>query len=454
MSFVRLVFRELRPTLRLAVPISAGHVGQMLMGVADTIMVGHVSTLALAACAFANNVIIVIAVAGFGLLTAVSIRVSNAFGRGDASAMARAFHAGNGLSIAGGLLSVVLVYALFPALHFLGQAPGVVEESRGYLFVVGWSLLPAWLASSARNYLDAQSHPWPSFWIMLGGVLLNVFLNWILIFGHLGAPALGLFGAGLATLLSRILTTAALFWFIYASRWRPLERMILGKLWWAEQAAILRLGIPAGLQLTCEMSTFAGAALLVGLLGAVPLAAHQIAMTCASTTYMFPLGIAMATTVRVAQVLGAGKPQLLRPIAVGAWGLGIILMAGFAVLFLIANNLIASAFVRDPEVIQLAASLLVIAGIFQLMDGTQVVGTGLLRGLHDTKGPMLITVGAYWILALPLGVWLTFSLGMGAQGVWIGLALGLTVASALLVKRFLKRTLNYSGRTRDAAYKV
>ena len=274
---------------------------------------------------------------------------------------------------------------------------------------------------------------------MLSGVFLNVFLNWMFIFGHLGAPAWGLFGAGLATLLSRIVTTALLFWFIYAGQWRPSEPLILGKLWWKEQGAILRLGIPAGFQLTCEMGVFAGVAILVGLLGAIPLAAHQIAMTCASTTYMVPLGIAMAATVRVAQALGAGKPHLLRAIATGAWGVGIVFMMVFAAFFLLANTLIASAFVRDPNVIQLAASLLVIAGIFQLMDGVQVVGTGLLRGLHDTKGPMFITIAAYWFLALPLGAWLTFSVGMGARGIWIGLASGLTVAAVMLVKRFLKR---------------
>lgn len=426
--------------MRLAIPISAGYVGQMLMGVADTIMVGHVSTLALAACAFANNVLVVAAVAGFGVLTAVSVRVSHAYGSGHAPAMARAFHAGSGLAVAGGVAAALLIHALYPLLHFLGQAPGVVEEARGYLLIIGWSLLPAWITASARNYLDAQSHPWPSFWIMLGGVLLNVLLNWILIFGHLGMPALGLFGAGLATLLSRIITAAVLLGFIYAGRWRPCEPMRFGRAWWGEQWAMLRLGVPAGLQLSCETTALATAAMLIGLLGAAPLAAHQIAMTCASTTYMFPLGIAMAATVRVAQATGAGDRHLLRPIAAGAWGTGIVVMAVFAALFLIASTPIASAFVRDPAVIGLAAPLLMIAGIFQLVDGVQVVGTGLLRGLRDTRGPMLITMAAYWLVALPLGAWLAFHGGMGARGIWIGFASGLAVAAALLVRRFFSRT--------------
>lgn len=440
MKFVRLAFQQLPPTLRLAIPISAGHVGQMLMGVADTIMVGHVGTLALAACAFANNVFIAVAVTGFGVLTAVSVRVSHAHGSGCASAMARAFHAGWGLSVAGGVAAALLMHAFYPLLHFLGQEPDVVEEARSYFLIIGWSLIPAWVGSSARNYLDAQSHPWPSFWIMLGGVILNVLLNWLLIFGGFGLPALGLFGAGLATLLSRVATAAAILAFIYAGRWRPCEPLRFGSAWWSEQRAVLRLGIPAGLQLLCEASAFSAAGMLVGLLGSVSLAAHQIAMSCASTTFMFPLGIATAATVRIAQASGAGRRDLLRPIAAGAWGGGIVTMMVFAVLFLFASGPIAAIFTRDPEVVGLAASLLVIAGVFQLADGVQVVGSGLLRGLRDTRGPMLITIAAYWLVALPLGAWLALGVGTGARGIWFGLALGLAVASALLVRRFVRRT--------------
>jgi MATE family multidrug resistance protein len=207
-----------------------------------------------------------------------------------------------------------------------------------------------------------------------------------------------------------------------------------------ELIAQLRLGLPAGTQLVAEIGAFTGAALLIGHLGAIPLAAHQVALTCASTTFMFPLGVAMASTVRIAQAKGAGRTNLLRPIAAGSWAIGIAVMALFAVLFLFANRPIARAFIEEIEVVRLAASLLVIAGIFQLVDGVQVIGTGLLRGLRDTTGPMLITIAAYWVVALPLGSWLAFRLQLGAQGMWIGLALGLGVAAALLVGRFVSRS--------------
>ncbi|MBE2179632.1 MAG: MATE family efflux transporter [Chthoniobacterales bacterium] len=440
MSFARSVLHELRPTLRLAAPITAGQVGQMLMGVADTVMVGHVGTLALAACSFANNILIVVAVTGFGVLTAVSVRVSHAHGAGVAQSMARALHAGVGVSVFGGLAAALLLHAVYPLTHHLGQAPGVVEEARNYLLIVGWSLIPAFLTTSARNYLEAQSRPWPAFWIMFGGVLLNVVLNWVLIFGNLGAPAMGLTGAGWATLISRVAAMVALVVFVWSGSSRPVEALQMNAAWWKSQIDLLRLGVPAGLQLLSEVGAFAFAAILIGRLGAVPLAAHQIAITCASTTFMIPLGVAMASTVRIAQATGAQRLDLLRPIAAGSWGIGLAVMAAAAGLFLVANKSIASAFVRDPETIRLAASLLVIAGIFQLVDGVQVVGSGLLRGLRDTRGPMLITIAAYWLIALPLGSWLAFTKGYGAQGMWSGLALGLFVAAALLVRRFLAKT--------------
>ena len=443
MSFTRTALRELPPTLRLALPITAGQVGQMLMGVADTIMVGQLGTLPLAACSFGNNVIMVVAIAGYGVFTAVSVRVSHAHGAGFSESMARTFHAGLGLALAFGLGGAIFFHAVYPLFQYFGQAPGVVEEARAYTLIVGWSLLPSFLIAVFRTFLDSQSRPWPGFWIVMGGVLLNVFLNWVLIYGKLGAPAMGLTGAGWATLISRIATAAGLAWYVWRGPGRPGKRLTLDSSFLAEHVALLRLGIPAGLALLSEVGAFTVAAILIGKLGAVPLAAHQIAITCASTTFMFPLGVAMASTVRIAQANGAGRNEMLRPIAAGSWALGVGVMAAFAVLFLVANHWIASAFIKDNAVISIATSLLVVAGIFQLVDGVQVVGSGLLRGLRDTTGPMVITVAAYWAVALPLGTWLTFYTDMGAQGMWTGLALGLAVAAVLLVRRFLTRTAQW-----------
>jgi len=440
MTFTRTTLRELRPTLRLAAPITAGQVGQMLLGVADTVMVGHVGTVSLAACSFANNILMVFAIAGFGVLTAVSVRVSHAHGAGATDAMARAFHAGISLSIIGGVVCAAAMHLLYPLFQHLGQAPGVVDEARAYTLIVVWSLIPAWLTAAARNYLESQSRPWPAFWIIIGGVVLNVILNWILIYGNLGAPALGLEGAGWATLISRVVGIIGLIWFVLAGRSAPSVRWKADREWWGEQWALLRLGVPTGLQLLSEVGAFSAAALLIGRLGAVPLAAHQIAITCAATTFMFPLGISMAATVRIGQAMGSGRKELLRPIGAGAWLIGSIVMAAFTVVLFTSGHLIARAFVSDPPVIAIAAQLLIIAGIFQLVDGVQVVGSGLLRGLRDTKVPMWINVVAYWVIALPLGGWLTFTRGEGAAGMWYGLAWGIAFASVFLVLRFMAKT--------------
>lgn len=439
-SFGRATLRELPATLRLAAPITAGQVGQMLMGVADTVMVGQVGTLPLAACSFANSVILVVAIAGYGVFSAVSIRVSHAHGAGVSEGMARALHAGVGLAFVLGLGAAFFFHAAYPVFNFFGQAPGVVAEARAYTLIVGWSLLPAFGIAVFRHYLDSQSRPWPAFWIMLAGVALNVGLNWALIYGNLGAPALGLAGAGWATLISRLATAAGLAWFIWAGPLRPKHRLKCDRRLFAEHGAMLRLGVPVGLSLLSEIGAFSGAAIIIGWLGAIPLAAHQIAITCATTTFMFPLGVSMASTVRIAQVSGAGRNQNLRPIAAGSWGLGLVITSACAVVLLLANRPIAGAFVHDPEVVSIAASLLVIAGIFQLVDGIQVIGSGLLRGLRDVVGPMVVTVAAYWVVALPLGAWLTFRAGLGARGMWIGLAVGLGVAAVLLVGRFLTRS--------------
>ncbi|MEY3480245.1 MAG: hypothetical protein RIQ71_1020 [Verrucomicrobiota bacterium] len=443
MSFTRTALQELPPTLKLALPITAGQVGQMLLGVADTIMVGQLGTLPLAACSFANSVIMVVAIAGYGVFTAVSVRVSHAHGAGVSESMTKALYAGLGLASVLGLGAALFFHAVYPVFHYFGQAPGVVEEARAYTFIVSWSLLPSFAIAVFRNYLDSQSRPWPGFWIMLGGVLLNVGLNWVLIYGKLGAPAMGLTGAGWATLASRLATFAGLACYVWRGAARPKHRPAFDRNLLAEHVSLLRLGVPAGLSLLSEVGAFTVAAILIGKLGAVPLAAHQIAITCASTTFMFPLGVSMASTVRIAQANGAGRNNLLRPIAAGSWAIGVGVMAAFAVILLAANHLIASTFIKDPAVIAIAASLLVVAGIFQLVDGVQVVGSGLLRGLRDATGPMAVTVAAYWVVALPLGSWLTFYAGMGARGMWTGLALGLGIAAVLLVRRFMTRSAQW-----------
>ncbi|HEY8899933.1 MAG TPA: MATE family efflux transporter [Chthoniobacterales bacterium] len=430
------LFRENRRTLALAAPIIAGQLGQMLMGWADTLMVGRVGVTALAACAFANTVLAVALVFGFGVLSSVSVRASQAFGAGRGTG--KVYRAG---LVLGGILGVVLcgaMLALLPVLHWLGQPPEVNEAVVGFLVLTAISLVPVMLFTAAKDFAEALSRPWPPFWIVLGGVALNVGLNFVFIFGMLGAPALGLTGAGLATLLARVAALIVLLAWLHraAGFRRHLARVDrvgdLGR----EMRALLRIGLPAGGQYLAEVSAFATASLMMGWIGVGALAAHQIAITCAATTFMVPLGLGMAVAVRVGQSVGAREFDRVRPIAVGGLGLSLAVMAATALAFILGAKPIAALFVSDPAVLALAASLLVVAGVFQIVDGAQIVAMNALRGLADVQVPMGIAIFSYWVVALPLAYGLTFRAGFGPVGIWIGLAMGLLVASVALLWRF------------------
>lgn len=432
----------MRATLALAVPIMAGQLSQMLMGVTDSVMVGRVGVVPLAASAFANSLLSVPFLAGIGLLQCVSVRAAQAHGAGDRQETGEVLRHGLVLAALCGVLTALVVLVLGTQLHRFGQPPEVVEESRAFLLLVGASLLPMYVAMSLRQFSEALDHPWPPMLIMLGSVALNAGLNWIFIYGNLGAPAMGLAGAGLATLLARVVTAAAIFFYVLRARrfdgalpagWlRPLHPARIGSL--------LKIGVPASGQLILEVSAFTLAAIMMGWLGAVPLAAHQIALTCCATTFMAPLGIAMAATIRVGQALGAGERARLRNIGGSAMALGALVMGACGVVFALAGGAIARGFVDDASVTTLAASLLIVAAFFQCADGLQVIAAGALRGLSDVAVPTLICLVAYWVVFLPFAWFTAFHLGYGALGIWTGLALALAVAAILLVGRFLLQT--------------
>ncbi len=434
------LIRQNRRTLALAGPIMAGQVGQMLMGWADTIMVGHLGILPLAACAFANTVVGVFMISGFGLLSGVTMRASQAHGAGQARETGEVLRAGVMLSMLGGVAIAALIHLGLPLTGLLGQPPEVVRESWPYLLLLAWSLPAIFVASSAKGFSESLSRPWIPFWIMMGGVVLNVGLNWIFIFGHWGVSAMGLTGAGIATLLARIATALALPAWIVWHRAYAEERPHhwLRGFRWSRVGDLVRVGLPVGTQLLCEVGAFSVAALLMGWIGVNALAAHQIALTCASTTFMFPLGLSMALTVRVGQAVGAGDHRQIRPIALGGVLMAIGIMGGFAVLFLTGGAWIARWFVEDTGVALLAAKLLVIAGLFQVFDGMQVTCAGALRGLSDVHYPMLINLVAWWIVGLPLAYFLAFVMKWRAFGVWVGLAGGLAFVAAVLALRLRK----------------
>jgi MATE family multidrug resistance protein len=277
--------------------------------------------------------------------------------------------------------------------------------------------------------------------IILGDVALNVFLNWVLVFGHLGCPALGLVGSGWATLLARLTAVAVIAAWLRRSRHFATVRAAPWTGWeWARFGALLRLGGPAGLMLLFEAGAFAAAALMMGWLGTVPLAAHQVALGCAALTFMVPLGLSIAVSLRISKALGEGRRAALRPIGFGALAAGLAFMATSAMVFALAGRHIAAGFTPAADVAALAAQMLVVAALFQLFDGAQVISVGALRGLADVRVPTVITFLAYWVLALPAAYLLAFKFDLGPVGIWAGLAAGLAFAALLLASRFRRLT--------------
>jgi MATE family multidrug resistance protein len=447
MSALAETLRELRPTLRLALPITTGHVGQILLGLTDSVMVGRLGAVPLAASAFAGNLFSVTFLIGIGLLTPVAVRSAESFGAGRFRDAGETLRHGFTLAAIAAVLMASAITALSGSLHWFSQPPEVAAMARPYLLIIAWSLLPSLGFLALKNYYEALHQPWTPLYLVLGGVLLNGFLNWVLIYGHLGSPALGLTGAGWATLIARIAMFIALCWHLRHSRslaatqplrWRaPLQR--------AELSEQFAKGWPVSLQLFFEGSLFSVAAVFMGWLGTVALAAHQVALNCASTTFMFPLGLSHALAVRLGHARGAGRRHLLRVIGFGGIGAGAVLMAGFGVVLVCAGPQIAAGFIHDSEVVTVAARLLVVVGVFQIFDGTQVTSMGALRGLGDVRLPTGITFIGYWLCAVPVAWIGGFLLHIGPVGVWAGLAVGLGLCATLLAGRFA--LLTRAGRT-------
>ena len=432
---------ENRRTLALASPIIAGFVGQMLMGWADTIMVGRVGVVPLAACAFANTVLAVPFVFGFAVLSSVSVRASLAFGGGRTRMPGEALRAGLVIGSILGICVVSAIHAALPLLPWLGQGPEINAACRNFLILCAWSSVPVFVTTVTKNFCEALSRPWVPFWIVIAGVSLNVGLNWILIYGNLGAPAMGLDGAGVATLLARIAVAAAIVVYMLLA---PALKENLPADWlanglFAEIRRLLAIGLPSGGMHLAEMSGFAFGSLMMGWLGAEALAAHQIAITCAATTFMIPLGLSQAVSVRIGQARGAGEKGRYLPIVFGAFGITVLFMAIFAVAFMSAGAAIAEWFVANTAVASLAAQLLLVAGFFQIFDGVQITSSGALRGFEDTRAPMFIGMLSYWLVALPVSYLSAFKLGFGPQGIWFGFLTGLALAAAALVARLLLR---------------
>ncbi|MBP7481922.1 MAG: MATE family efflux transporter [Lacunisphaera sp.] len=433
--------RELRPTLALAFPIIVGQVSQMLIGLTDNAYIGRVGKVELAAAAFTHGVFNLFYVVGIGLILGTGVLAARDHGAGDENGCAAWLRHGRALALTVGLGAFGGMLALSTQLHHFGQPAEVVAVMQPFYLLIAGSIVFALFFQVQRQFAESLGRPWVPMGIMLADIALNAFLNWVLVFGHLGFPALGLVGSGWATLIARFAAVAALaLWLntsptfapVRAAPWAGWER--------GRFAALLRLGVPAAGMLLFEGGAFVATALMMGWLGTLPLAAHQIAIGCASLAFMFPLGLSLAVSLRISRAQGEGRGDALRPIGFGALLTGLVIMVGFALAFALAGRGITAAFTPAADVASLAAQLLVVAAFFQLFDGGQVISAGALRGLHDVRVPTVITFIAYWVISLPLGYGLAFHTPLGAVGLWTGLAAGLGCAALLLGWRFHRLT--------------
>lgn len=447
---------EARRTLSLALPIAVGQVGQMVLGIVDSIMIGQVGTAPLAASAFVLGVFGVAYLIGIGLMLPVAVLVSSEHGAGRAKHAGEWLRHGAALGVVAAGVMVLGLVAVIPWLGSIGLDPAVSSIMVPFYTLIVVSLLPAVCFQADRQFAEAMGRPLVPMVFLSAGVLLNVGLNWLLIYGHWGLPALGLAGAGVATLITRLAMWGGLHvWLSRAERFRAAwPKRWLVRLDGAKLRELWRLGLPVSGMLMFESGAFAAAAVLMGRLGAEALAAHQIALSCAGFMFMFPLSLSMAVSMRLGRALGRGSLKTLRTIGLGALIMGCAVMSLSAVGFAVGGRWLASGFVKDAAVITLASRLLVVAAVFQLFDGCQVVASGALRGLKDVRVPTVITFVAYWVLAVPAAIWLGLGTGFGPIGVWFGLAIGMAIAAVLLVTRFiwLTRTISLDGESAQAVH--
>jgi len=438
MRFVQLNKQEFRTNLLLALPIIGGQLGQISVHVADNIMVGSLGYVELAGVSLALAIFGLFYVVGIGLSLALPPLVAEAHGKNESSLVSSCFKHSMVINILYALGAIVLLEMVAPLLNHLGQEQVVVDQALPYLRICVYSLLPFMILQAFKSFSEGMSETLPPMIAILSGNVLNIFLNYVLIFGKFGAPAMGVEGAALGTLISRIVMVVILIGLLL--KWKDLWSY-LGtlKIWSYSSSAfkkVLALGVPTSLQMLFEVFMFAGSTVLMGKIGGQFLAAHQIVLNMISIPFMVCIGLSVSATIRVGHQMGAGDNN-----AIKIAGYTPVIMAAFfmllsALLFVVARNFLPTIYIQDAQVISIAATLLLVASVFQIVDGVQVTALGALRGLQDVKVPTMITLISYLIIGLPICYIAAFPLGMGPTGIWIGLLVGLSTSALLNIWRF------------------
>lgn len=427
-----------RRNMQLAWPVMLGQLGHVMVGLADSIMIGQLGTIPLAASAFANSIFAIPMVFGMGVAYGMTPPIAHADGEGKKS-RAGAFlkHAiVSNMATAVAIFSVVLLFSQFA--HLLGQEQEVLDLSRSYLTIITSSIFFLMLFLTFKQFAEGLSDTRFAMVASIGANLINVLLNYLLIYGHYGFPELGLDGAGYATLISRgLMALIMIIYVLKSEKFRAHLKDWIHRQWHkAYFQKLLSIGIPSGLQYIFEVSAFAIAAILAGQISAKALAAHQIAISLASLSYMAASGLGAAATVRVGNQLGRKDILNMKQAAQSCFILATAFMAVCGLIFFLGRHYFPSFYTEEIEVINIASSLLIIAVIFQLSDGLQVTVLGALRGMAEVRIPTVITFLSYWLIGIGGAYGMGIYLEMGPEGIWYGLAAGLTASAVLLYWRF------------------
>ncbi len=426
--------------VRLAIPVVLSQIGQVTVSLVDNIMVGHAGTLDLAASAFANNVFIIGMFFGMGITYGLTPLVGKAYGNNEPNKVVQWLKNGVFTHLLAGTALTVVMLGIYFLLPFMGQEPDILRLAKPYYLLLCASYLPFMLFFSLKQFFEGIGNTRIAMNITLTSNVINVVLNYLLIFGKFGFPEMGLMGAGIGTFVSRLVMPLMFIGIIY---WKPQFRSVFARarmqvLSRKRVVSLLKIGIPIGLQIIVEVTTFSVGAVMMGWHGEIPLAAHQVAIGLASFTYMISLGISQATTIRVSHQLGQQDIKSLRMAVFASTHLVLLFMSVMALIFIFARDYLPLIFTTDAAVIHIASTLLLVAAVFQVFDGLQVIMLSALRGMADVNVPMLIAFGAYMLVGLPVSYIFSFTLDIGPMGIWFGYLAGLGLAGILFFFRFRK----------------
>jgi MATE family multidrug resistance protein len=440
LSLFRKYKQHYRDNLKLATPVMISQLGHTLTQTSDSIIVGHFAgTVCLAAVSLVNSIFVIPMIIGLGISYGLTPLIAQNNSREDYTACGRLLSNSLIINLITGLiLFLALFFGSLYVLHHLHQSPAVVEQARPFLMLLGLSIIPLLIFNTFKQFAEGLGFTKQAMIISVTGNILNICLGIIFVKGLFGVKPMGIRGVGYSTLIDRCSMAIVMAIYVFRSEHFKmyLKSFALKHINYINSLQIMRIGTPIALQYTFELTAFSGAAIMIGSISLVQQAAHQVAISLASITYMISSGIAAAATIRSGNYFGAGDHEKLRTSAISHYHIVIAFMFITALIFSFGNSILPYIYTTDKGVIVVASQLLIIAAVFQLFDGTQVVGLGILRGLGDVNVPTIITFLAYWVVGLPIGYYLGLQLHWGVKGVWYGLLLGLMVSSILLFFRF------------------